>query len=109
MLNRRCFLKIIAFSASLPASSYLLHDLIEQPPISNLYSSFYQMWEEHYGESPEDYLISIEKLIGSKFSYREKLKEDFFTGEIFEFEGLLLSKTEAAGLASFFKMGNLVL
>lgn len=106
MMNRRGFLKIVALSATLPASSYLVSNLIEQRPNNHLYSSFYLKWKEYYGKSPEDYLSSIEVIIDSKDAYRKKIKEDFFMGEVFEFEGFFLSKTEAAGLASLFRLGN---
>lgn len=106
MMNRRGFLKIVAFSATLPASSYLVSSLIEKRPSDYLYSSLYLKWEKYFGETPEDYLLSIEGVIGSKDAYREKIKEDFFKGEVFEFEGFFLSKTEAAGLASLFRLGN---
>jgi len=105
-MNRRGFLKVVAFSASLPASSYLVSNFIEQTPNDYLYSTFYLKWKEYYGESPEDYLLSIESIIGSKDAYREKIKDDFFVGKVFEFEGFFLSKTEAAGVASLFRLGN---
>ena len=100
MTSRRSFLKTVLAASSLSVTKcFGLESTVGSGDLHFL-TSLYKSWMNHYGQTPESYLASLGREIKDPSFYKSKIKHDFLTDDVFEFDGVILSKTEAAGIST---------
>ena len=100
MNSRRKFLKLAVAASSLPITKCLAIESCTKEGEINMLSSLYKRWVHHYGQTPEKFLASLGQGINDPLFYQAKIKNDFLIGDVFEFGGVVMSKTEAAGIST---------
>ena len=106
MLNRRSFLKTIVAASSVPVIKCFAVEASANGIELNKLSLLYKSWLSQYEQTPENFLASLGHTINDPSFYKSKIKDDFMTGNVFEFDGLVMSKTEAAGLSSLIHLSS---
>lgn len=100
MTSRRSFLKAVLAASSLSVTKcFGLESTVDSGNLDYL-TSLYESWTNHYEQTPESYLASLGNEIKDPSFYKSKIKHDFLIDDVFEFDGVILSKTEAAGIST---------
>lgn len=98
MLERRSFLKMALAASSLTTLPYFEIFRNRSHQEEDL-KQLREQWIEQFSLFPEDFLEAQGEVTKNSHAYRSQVTTDFIVGDIFEFKGLIMSKTESACLS----------
>lgn len=98
MLERRSFLKMLLAGGALTALPY---SKVNNVRIDEdiLFAQLRDNWISKFSVLPEDFLQTLGEITRDTHKYKAQVTEDFINGDILDFNGLILSKTESACLS----------
>ena len=98
MLERRSFLKMLLAGGALTVLPYSkvnnvrIHEDI-------LLAQLRDNWISKFSLLPEGFLQTLGEITKDTHKYKAQVTEDFVNGDVLDFNGLILSKTESACLS----------
>lgn len=104
MTSRRSFLKTVVAASSLSVTKCFSLESLSTSDDLDMLTSLYVSWTNHFKQTPESFIASLGNGVNDPSFYKSKIKNDFLTDDIFEFEGVVMSKTEAAGISTLLKL-----